>query len=107
MIFFLPKSASSVSWSQALDGQLVLTPEQIELCMASCQGLYAKFGSMMSSKCSIVENNGELMLMALHTHFILGCSTAAIFSDVRTVFGFSRFAGLSMRMPVSFTFFTS
>ena len=30
---------------------------------------------------------------------------AAIFSAVRTVFGFSSFA-LSMRMPVSFTFFT-
>ena len=31
-------------------------------------------------------------------------ATAAIFSDVRTVFGFTRF-GLSMRMSVSFTFF--
>ena len=32
-------------------------------------------------------------------------ATAAIFLGIRTVFGFSRF-GLSMRMPVSFTFFT-
>ena len=31
--------------------------------------------------------------------------TATIFSGVRTVFGFLHF-GLSMRMPVSFTFFT-
>ena len=36
--------------------------------MASYQGLYAKFVSMMSPKCSIVENDGELMLMALHAH---------------------------------------
>ena len=35
---------------------------------ASYQGLYVKFVWMMSPKCSIVENDGELMLMALHTH---------------------------------------
>ena len=46
------------------------TPEPIELCMASYQGLYAKFISMMSPKCSTVENDGELMMMALHTHFL-------------------------------------
>ena len=44
-----------------------------------------------SLKCSIVGNDGELMLTALHTL----SATAAVFSDVRTVFGFSRF-GLSM-----------
>ena len=38
--------------------------------MASCQGLYAKLVSMMSPKCSIVETNCELMLMALHAHFL-------------------------------------
>ena len=38
--------------------------------MALYQDLYAKFVSMMSPKCSIVENCGELMLMALHTHFL-------------------------------------
>ena len=70
------------------------------LCTASYQGLYAKFVSMMSPKCSIVENDVELMLMALHTL----SATAAILTGVHTVFGFSRF-GLSMRMPVSFTFF--
>ena len=52
--------------------------------MASYQGLYAKFVSMMSLKCSIVENDGG----ASHTL----SATAAIFSGVSTVFGFSRFA---------------
>ena len=77
--FFLPKSASFVSRSHsylakrkriALDGQLTSTPEPIEFCMASYQGLYAKFVSVMSPKCSIVESDSELMLMALHTHFL-------------------------------------
>ena len=54
----------------ALDGQLASTPEPIELCMASFQGLYTKGVSMMSPKCSIVENDCELMLIALHTHFL-------------------------------------
>ena len=159
--------------------------------MASYHRLYAKFISMMSSKCSIVENDDELMLMTLHAHFLrqqqysrlyafflayhafidedasffhivlkitnirswryLSSSTirvvasvvqaytqpysfilndvsemfnycerrwidvdgvsrtlfttAAIFSVVRSLFGFSRIC-LSMRMPISFTFFT-
>ena len=47
---------------------------------------------MMSPECSIVENDGEMMLVALS-------ATAAILSGVRTDFGFSRF-GLSIRMPV-------
>ena len=52
----------------ALDGQVDSTPEPIELCMASYQGLYARFVSMMSPKCSIVENDGELMLfLAFHS----------------------------------------
>ena len=34
------------------------------------QVLYAKFVSMMFQKCSIVEDDGELVLMALHTHFL-------------------------------------
>ena len=63
----------------ALDGQVDSTPEPIELCMASYQGLYAKFISMMSLKCSIVENDGELMLMHFthtfcHSSNILGCN---------------------------------
>ena len=74
--FFWSKSASSVSWSQAhLTAKTHWMvnwsiPEAIELCIASYQGLYAKFVSMMSPKSSIAENDGELMLMALHTHFL-------------------------------------
>ena len=34
------------------------------------QGLYAKLVSMMSLKCSTVEDDGELMLIGLHTHFL-------------------------------------
>ena len=64
--------------------------DQNELCMASYQGLFAKFVSMMCPKCSIVENwVGAARPLS---------ATAALYSDVRTFFG------LSMRMPVSFTF---
>ena len=65
---FLPKSSSSVSRSQA------------HLAKRKCNGWSIGFNSwtnwtlygvsMMSPKCSIVENNGELMLMALHTYFL-------------------------------------
>ena len=58
------------------------------------------FVSTMSQKCSIAENDGELILMASRTF----SATAAIFQGVRTVFSFSRF-GLSMRMKVFFHFF--
>ena len=47
-----------------------LQPEPIELCITSYQSLYAKFVPMMFPKCLIVENDSELMLMALHTHFL-------------------------------------
>ena len=69
------------------------TPEPIGLFMASYQGFYAKFVSMMSPKCSIIEKDADFL------------PQQPIFSGVRTVFGFSRF-GLSMRMPVSVIFFT-
>ena len=88
--FFLPKSASSVSRSQThlvnrkrSGWSIGFNSEPIELYMASHQGLCTKFVSMMSPKCSIVKNDGELMLMALHTHV---SATAAIFSGVCTVF---------------------
>ena len=63
--FFLPKSASSVSRSQA------------QLAKRKCIGwligfnskVFAKFVAMVSPKCSIVENDNEVMLMALHTHY--------------------------------------
>ena len=38
--------------------------------MASYQGHYAKFVSMMSPKCAIVENDCKLMLIVLHSHFL-------------------------------------
>ena len=66
---FLPKLASSVG-ENALDGQLASTSEPIGLCMASYQSLYTKFVSMMSPKCSIAENDGELMLIALDARFM-------------------------------------
>ena len=50
--------------------QLALTPEPIEHCMALYQALYVKFIKIMSPKWSIVANDGELMLIALHTHFL-------------------------------------
>ena len=53
-----------------MDGQLASTPELIGLCTASYQGFYAKFVPMMSLKCSIFKNEGELMLMALQVHFL-------------------------------------
>ena len=39
-------------------------------CMALYEGFYAKFVSMMCPKCSIVDNDGELMLMALKAYFL-------------------------------------
>ena len=86
MISFLPKSASSVSRSRsenALDGKLASTSEPIEFCMSSYQGFYAKFDSMMSPKCFFLPQQQYSRVYALF---------------------FSRF-GLSIKMPVSFTFF--
>ena len=60
--FFLRKSASR---------SIGFNPWTIELCMASYQGLYAKFVSIMPPKCSIVDNT---------------------FCHSSTVFGFSRFS---------------
>ena len=67
--FFFAKSASSVNRSQNHLAKLKRI-EPVELFSASYQGVYAKFVSMMSPKCSIIENDGELLLMALHTHFL-------------------------------------
>ena len=54
-----------VNWLQLL--------KKIELCMASCQGFYAKFILVVCPKCSIVENDSKLILMAQHSSNILGC----------------------------------
>ena len=73
--YFLPKSVSSVSQSQPHLAKRKHIGWSIGFncwtnCVASYQGLYAKFVSKMSPKCSIVENDSELTLMALHTHFL-------------------------------------
>ena len=65
-IFCMPMQAHE----NALDGQLASTLESIRLCMASYQGFYAKSVSICLLN-SIVENDDELMLMALHAHFLL------------------------------------
>ena len=57
----------------------------------------AKFASMMSPKCSIVENDGELMLMALHKHFL----PHQQYSRWYSLF----LASITDVMPVSFIFF--
>ena len=71
----------------ALDGQLASTPDPIELCMASYQGLYAKFVSNISPKYSIVDNDGELML-----HFLPQQQYFQVYALFLVI------------MPVSFTF---
>ena len=78
--------------------QLALTPEPIELCIASL----CKMMSQWCPKCSFIEDDNELMLMVgLHAHFL----PQQQYPCVCTVFVFSRF-DLSMIVPVSFTFFT-
>ena len=73
MFFFFAKIAifcKSVASDNALDSQLATIPNPTELHMALYQGLYGKFVSMMSPKCWIVENDSELIFMALHTLFL-------------------------------------
>ena len=45
------------------------TPD-FDFVWRNTKGLYAKFISMMSPKSSVIENDGELMLMAFHAHFL-------------------------------------
>ena len=70
--FFLPTSVSSVSRSQAHLAKWKRIGWSIGFNSwtnwTSYQGLYTKFVSMTSPNCSVVENDGELMLMALHTY---------------------------------------
>ena len=58
---FCKSIAGPLSETKKLNGQLALTREPIELCVASYQGFYAKFVSIMSPKCLIVENDGEFL----------------------------------------------
>ena len=95
IFFFLPKSASSVSRSQIH----LAKRKRIEwsigfnswIFMASYQGHYAKFISMMSLKCLIVENDGELMLMALHAHFLLQHKYSRVYAQCLTFHAFHFF----------------
>ena len=64
--FLLPKSESSVNRSQAHIAKSKRTGWEIGINSWTNWILYGKFVSVMSSKCSIVEKDGELMLMALH-----------------------------------------
>ena len=65
-IFWSPLSVAKTHW---IVNWLQLF-SLLYFCMASYQGIYAKLVLMMSLKCSIVENDGELMLMVLRTHFL-------------------------------------
>ena len=68
-----------------MDDQWASIPEPIGLSMASYQGLYVKFVSMMSPKLSVVKDNGEFDVDgALRTL----SATAPIYSGIRTVFAF-------------------
>ena len=98
--FFFAKSASSVNRSQTYRAKRKRI-EPVELCSASYQGVYAKFVWMMSPKGLIVENDSELMLMALHTYFLPQQQYSRVYA---LFFGFSRF-GLSINWHY-FTFFT-
>ena len=107
--FFLPKSASSVSRSQA------------HLAKRKCIGWsigfnywtnWTLYGVIPRSLCQIRLNDVFEMLNCWERLWIgvdsisqTLSALAAIFSGVRTVFGLSRF-GLWMRMPVSSTLFT-
>ena len=54
----------------ALDGQLASTPEPIGYLYSVILRSLCKIRLNDSTKFSIVENDGELMLMTLHLHFL-------------------------------------
>ena len=109
--FFWPKSASSVSRSQA---HLAKRKHIVWSIAFNSWTNWTLYGVIPRSLCKIRLNDVSEMFNCWELQWIDvdGASshtlsvTAAIFLGVRTVFGFSRF-GLSMWMPVSFTFFTS
>ena len=108
MIFFSPKSTSSVSRSQAHLAKRKLIEWSIGFNFWINWTLY---GVIPRSLCKIRLNDVSEMFKCWEQWWIDvdGASytlsaTTAIFSGVRTVLCFSRF-GLSMRMPVSFPFF--
>ena len=95
MFFFLPKSLSSVSWSQAYLAKRKLIGWSIGFKSWTNWTLY---GVIPRSLCKIRLNDVSEMFSCRERRWI-DVGTAAIFLDIRTIFGFSRF-GLSMRMPV-------
>ena len=106
--FFLPKSASSISRSQAHLAKRKRIAWSIgfnswtnwTLCDVIPRSLCKIRLNDVSEMFNCWERRWIDVDSASHTLF----ATATIFSDVRTVFSFTRF-GLSMRMPVSFTYF--
>ena len=107
--FFLPKSASSVRRSQ---GHLAKRNRIGWSIGFNSWTNWTFYGVIPSSLSKIHLNDVSEIVNCWERRWIDvdGAShtlsaTAAIFSGVCTVFGLSRF-GLSMRMPVSFTFFT-
>ena len=108
-MIFLPKSASSLSRSQAHLAKRKRIGWSIGFNSWTNWTLY---DLLPRSLCKIRLNDVSETFNCWKRRWIDvdGAShtlsaTAAIFSGVRNVFGFSRF-GLSMRMPVSINFFT-
>ena len=106
--FFFAKIASSVNLSQAHLEKRKCIAWSISFNSWTNWTLY---GVIPRSSCKIRLNDVSEMFNCWERRWIdvdgashLLSATATIFSRVCTVFGFSRY-GLSMRMPVSFTFF--
>ena len=107
MIFFLPKSAYSVSRSQTHLAKQKHIGWSIHFNSKINWTLYWVIPRLL---CKIRLNDISEMFKCWERRWVdvdgasrLLSATAAIFSGVRSVFGFSRF-GLSMRMPVSYPF---
>ena len=92
--FFLLKSASSVSLLQAHLAKRKPIGWSIGFNSWTNWTLYGVICKMMFPKCSIVANDGELMLMAFHAHIRVYAMFLAFHIMVYH------------RHPVSFTFFT-
>ena len=104
--FFLPKSASSVSRSQAHLAQRKRIGWSIGFNFWTSWTLCdVIFVNICLNDVSEMFNCWERRWIDFDCASRKLSATAPIFSDVRTAFGFSAFR-LSMKMPVYFTFFT-
>ena len=106
--FILPKLASSVSQSQ---GHLAKRKRIGWSIGFNSWTNWTLYGVLPRSLCKIRLNDVFEIFNCWQRRWIdvdgashTFSATAAIFSGVHTVFGFANF-GLSMRMPISFTFF--